>query len=163
MNEKEEKLIQERREQVENSFRSEGQLFSYLSFTLENFFYRYLETSRSKDLKTQELRPGVFGAYSFETMLEALKSPHPDAKKDLIELAKKDRDALLRLGLWAEVKDLSPERGKLILVSEMNWGHPDFSDPGKRIEKRVSFSYEDVTEFRKELALKLEDAARLFD
>lgn len=162
MNENDEKKIEERKNKVLETFGDRNNLFRYLFDTLDNFYYRYIETSLTKDLHTTELSPGTFGAISFEAMFEALKKPHPEAKPHIIELAKIDRNATVRYGLWVEVKELTQDFGKLKIVSEINWGFPDFQDGGKRIQKTVNFDYEDFQVFRKQLALKLEEASELF-
>lgn len=161
----EEKLIQDRLQQVKETFGQESGLYQYLFETLDNFFYRYLETSTSKNLKTTELAPKIFGAYSFETsMLDALKNPNPKAKPGIIELAKrvpKDQSPAVRYGLWVEVKELTTDAGHLKMVSEINWGFPDYNDPSKKLSKTVDFKYQDFAVFRKELAQKLEEASEL--
>lgn len=162
MNDHDEKLIQERKNRVHDAFGDKSALYHYLFETLDNFYYRYLETTLTKDLHTSELLPGVFGAVSFETMLEALKKPNPEAKAGIIEAAKTDRNSTIRIGLWVEVKELTQDRGSLKIVSEINWGHPEFQDPSKRLEKKVTFEYDELFVFRKQLALKLEEASELF-
>lgn len=162
MKENEEKLIQERKNKVHDAFADKNNLFHYLFETLDNFYYRYLETTLSKDLHTTELLPHVFGAVSFESMLEALKKPNAAAKAGIIEAAKADRNGTIRFGLWVAVTELTQDRGSMKIVSEINWGHPDFEDPSKRIQKVVKFDYDELFVFRKQLALKLEEASDLF-
>lgn len=162
MKENEEKLIAERKNKVHDAFADKNNLFHYLFETLDNFYYRYLETTLTKDLHTTELLPDVYGAVSFETMLEALKKPNPAAKAGIIEAAKADRNGTIRFGLWVEVKDLSQDSGSMKIVSEISWAHPDFQDRTKRIQKVVKFDYDELFVFRKQLALKLEEAAELF-
>jgi hypothetical protein len=162
MNQDDEKLIQERKNKVLETFGDKNNLYRYLFETLDNFYYLYLDTTLTKDLHTSELLPGVYGALSFESMLEALKKPHPDAKTAIIALAKVDRNATVRYGLWVEVKELTQDVGSLRIVSEINWGFPEYQDPSKRIQKVVKFDYDDFQVFRKQLALRLEEAAELF-
>ena len=157
-----EKLIQARKNKILETFGDTNNLYSYLFETLDNFYYRYLETSLTKNLHTTELAPKTFGAVSFETMFEALKKPHPDSKAAIIKLAKDDRNAQVRFGLWIEIKDISQDYGKMKIVSEINWGHPEYQDSEKRIQKTVVFEYNDLGIFRKQLALKLEEASELF-
>lgn len=159
MNEKEEKLIEERKTMVRDAFGDRDALTRYLFDTLGNFFYRYLE----KELPVVELAPKTFGAVVETPMLAALKKPHPDAKQGIIEAAKSNKDATVRSGLWVEVSELTPDFGKLKIVAEINWGHPEFKDPGKRIQKIVNFSYDDLAVFRKELAQRLEEVSELFN
>ncbi len=166
MNEKDEKLIQDRKNKVHDAFGDKKFLYQYLFETLDNFYYRYLETSISNDLHTTEILPGVFGALSFESnMVEVLKKPNPGAKAGIIELAKRvprDQKPMVRYGLWVEVKELSQDYGMMKIVSEISWGFPDFQDPSARLQKIVNFQYDDFQVFRKELALKLEAASELF-
>lgn len=166
MNENDEKLIQARKNKVHEAFGDRKFLYQYLFETLDNFYYRYIETSISNDLHTTEILPGVFGALSFESnMVDVLKKPHPDAKAGIIDLAKRiprDQRPMVRYGLWVEVKDLSQDYGKMKIVSEINWGFPEFQDNSKRLQKTVNFEYNDYQIFRKELALRLEEAAELF-
>ena len=166
MNEKEEKLIQERKKKVHEAFGDRNYLYQYLFETLDNFYYRYFETSISHDLHTTEILPKTYGALSFESnMVDALKKPNPAAKAGIIALAKRvprEEGPTVRYGLWVEVKDLSPEYGKMKIVSEINWGFPEFHDPEARLQKIVMFEYDDYQKFRKELAIKLEESAELF-
>lgn len=162
MNENDEKLIQERKKKILETFGDTNNLYSYLFETLDNFYYRYLETSLTKNLHTTELAPKTFGAVSFESMFEALKKPHPETKTSIIQLAKEDRNAQVRFGLWVEIKELSQDYGKMKIVSEINWGYPEYNDSSRRLRKMVDFEYEDLAVFRKQLALKLEEAAELF-
>lgn len=163
MNENDEKLIQDRKNKIHEAFGDQKNLYAYLFETLDNFYYRYLETSLTKDLHTTELAPKTFGAVSFESMFEALKKPHPETKAAIIQLAKDDRNAQVRFGLWVEIKDISQDYGKMKIVSEINWGHPEYQDSSKRLQKTVVFEYDDLGVFRKQLALKLEEASELFN
>jgi hypothetical protein len=157
-----EKLIQDWKNKIHDTFGDRNNLYRYLFETLDNFYFRYLETTLSKDLKTAELGPGVFGAVSFESMLVALKDPHADAKAGIISQAKIDRNSIIRMGLWVELKDLSQDYGKMKFVSEINWGFPDYQNPAQRLQKTVDFEYDDFQVFRKKLALKLEEVSELF-
>ena len=116
-----EKLIQDWKNKIHDTFGDRNNLYRYLFETLDNFYFRYLETTLSKDLKTAELGPGVFGAVSFESMLVALKDPHADAKAGIISQAKIDRNSIIRMGLWVELKDLSQDYGKMKFVSEIKY------------------------------------------
>lgn len=162
----EEELIQEKAQELRASFEDPHRLYDYLFETLDNFYHRYIETEASKELKTQELAPRTYGVYAYEKdMMTALKKPHPDAKAGIIEMAKKypkSEGPAVRYGLMASVSSLEADSGKLKIVSEINWGFPDFSDNSKRIQKVVDFSYSELAEFRKKLALKLEEASELF-
>lgn len=160
-----EKLIHDWQAKLKASFGDEGNLHRYLFETLENFYYRYLETGLDKNLKVTELAPHVYGAFSFENnMVDALKTKGP-AKPGIMELAKtvpKAQNPKVRYGLWVEASQMKADEGKLIIHSEIHWGFPDFRDHSKRLHKEVEFKWTELTQFRKGLALKLEDAASLF-
>ena len=160
------KQIQNWQEKVKASFGDEAQMQHYLFETLDNFFYRYLETSESTNLKTQELAPHLWGAISFEnSMVNALKTTNPLTKPQIIELAKrvpKAQKPLVRYGLWVQINELKPEHGKIIITSEVSWDFPEFTKKENAAQKKVVFEYSDLGVFRKELALKLEEACEIF-
>jgi hypothetical protein len=162
----EKELIADWQEKLRASFGDAGALTDYLFTTLDNFYYRYLETTASKDLRTSELSPGRWGALSFEpNMVEALRAPNPKAKPGIIELAKRVPKAeapMVRYGLWVELEELTADHGRLTIVAEINWGFPEFTDASQRLQERVKFQWEDLAVFRKQLALRLEEACGIF-
>ncbi len=159
-------MIQDWQEKVRASYGDEAKLFDYLFSTMDNFYYRYLETTVIKDLRTGPLAPHLWGARSHETsMVEALKLTNPVAKKGIMELAKsvpKSVGPAVQYELMVNVEELTPDRGVIHLVAMINWGFPDFQDETRRQKKTVSFNYSDLAQFRKELALKLEEACEIF-
>lgn len=158
--------IQEWQEKIRQSFGDEAKLFEYLFQTMDNFYYRYIETTSDKNLKTIPLAPHLWGAKSTETsMVDALKIQNPIAKKGIIELAKavpKSQGPAVNYELLCNVEELTPDHGKLEIVAIINWGWPDFEDENRRFTKTVKFEYNDLAQFRKELALKLEEACGIF-
>lgn len=160
------KQILEWQEKVRMSYGDEAKLYQYLFETMDNFFYRYLETTIDKNLKTKNIAPHLWGAMSRETsMQEALKIQNPLVKKGMIEMAKtypKSQNPEVRYELLADVKELTADHGSLQFISKINWGFPEFNEEGKRFEKTVNFTYTDLAEFRKHLALKLEEACEIF-
>lgn len=166
MSQNDEKLIHERQEKVRADFGDGAKLLHYIAETMDNFYYRYLETAENKDLHTTEISPGVFGATSFESnMVDALKIKNPAARPGIMELAKsipKAQKPMVRFALYTKVKELDVDHGELIITSEISWDFPEFQDSQKRTKKDVIFKYSDLGQFRKELALKLEEAAEIF-
>jgi hypothetical protein len=153
-------LIQDWQHKVRESYGDESKLYEYLFQTMDNFYYRYLETTVDSDLKTSSMGPHLWGAKSIETsMVDALKITNPVAKKGIIELAKtvpKAQGPKVQYELMCDVKELTQDHGKIIFVSSINWGIE------KESKKTVTFQYEDLAQFRKELALKLEEACEIF-
>lgn len=160
------KQIQEWQEKIRSSFGDEARLLEYLFQTMDNFYYRYIETTTDKNLKTIPLAPHIWGAKSVEpSMVDALKLQNPIAKKGIIELAKsvpKAQGPGVQYELLCNVEELTVDKGKLQIVSIINWGWPDFGDENRAFKKTVKFEYHDLAQFRKELALKLEEACEIF-
>lgn len=162
-----EKQIQDWQTKVRQVYGDQDSLLQYLFETMDNFYYRYLETSESKDLTTQQISSHTWGASSFEpNMGEAFKTSLKEVKSGITELAKnvpRDQKPMVRYSLWSEVKELSPEHGHLILISEINWDFSEFKDDLRKVTKKASLKYDDLAQFRKELALKLEEVCSLFN
>ncbi len=160
------KQIMERMEKVRADFGDATKLLHYIFETMDNFYYRYLETAENKNLHTTELSPHIFGAMSFESnMVDALKIKNPKAKPGIMELAKsipKAQKPMVRYSLSTEVKELQTDNGDLVIRAEISWDFPQFEDSSKRTMKEVKFKYSDLGQFRKELALKLEEASEIF-
>ncbi|HXH76582.1 MAG TPA: hypothetical protein VNJ08_16540 [Bacteriovoracaceae bacterium] len=156
MNEKEH--IHDWQEKVRSSFGDEARLYQYMFETLDNFYYRYIETGLSKDLKTTELSPGIWGAISFENdMVQALKVQSHETKAVVMELAKsvpKSQNPQIRYSIKANVRELTAEHGYVIFETEVQGL--------QSVKKEVIFKYGELAQFRKELALKLEAACEIF-
>jgi hypothetical protein len=162
----EKQQIQHWQEKVRSDFGDQSKLYEYLFQTMDNFYYRYLETSTDKELQTKSLAPHLWGIRTTETsMVEALKLQNPVAKKGIMELAKsvpKAQGPSVQYELMADVEELQTDHGEIQFVSLINWGYPDFDDPKRQFKKTVIFKYEDLAQFRKELAIKLEEACEIF-
>lgn len=160
------KVIHDWQDKVKHSFDDEGKLYEYLFQTMENFFYRYLETTENKNIKVFEIAPYIYGAESFESsMVEALKIKDPVAKDGIMELAKtvpKAQKPMVKYRLQTLVKELTPDKGHLIITAFVNWDFPHYFDKSKVTKREIDFKYSDLGQFRKELALKLEAACELF-
>lgn len=159
-------LIQDWQEKVRKSYGDESKMFEYLFQTMDNFYYRYLETTSDRDLKTKSFGPHLWGARSEETsMVDALKLTNPVAKRGIIDLAKtvpKTMGPKVKYELTCDVQELTIEHGKIVLAALINWGHPDYNDPNKMQKKSLTFTYSDLGQFRKELAQKLEEVSEIF-
>jgi hypothetical protein len=162
----EENQIKEWQEKIRETFGDQSKMYEYLFQTMDNFYYRYLETTTDKNLKTTSLAPHLWGIKTTEpSMVDALKIQNPVAKKGIIELAKsvpKAEGPSVQYELLANVEELESDHGEIQFVAVINWGFPDFNDISKQFKKTVIFKYDDLAQFRKELALKLEEACEIF-
>lgn len=141
--------------------KSDG-IASLFIYNLENFAYRYLETSHNKDIKCQ-LEGNCFWVESIEpSIVNALKWKNTGLKKKLVELCKKfpgslskELKVVLKLGTikisqndiecFALVECLTPEKSKNVLV-----------------EKKIKMSFDDPIELRNKHAALLEEVSVIF-
>lgn len=158
--------IEEQKHRIASHFSNSQALLDYLFETLNNFYYRYLETTISQNLHTTELAPKVWGAQSVETnSMEILKIKNPAIRPHLINAAK----ALGAKGglnvtytLGFEPKELTTEEGHIVIFSKVDWStSPVEMEKGFEL-KEIHFHYHSLGEFRKQLALKLEEACEIF-
>lgn len=160
------KHIQDWQDKVKHTFDDETNLQAYLFHTIDNFLYRYLETSEDQNLKTQQLEDNSYGAISFESnMVLALKVTNPLIKQKLIDFAKsvpKSQGPKIKYSLRVHLKNFKAEDGEILIQTEISWDFPHFHDQSKSLIKSLSFKYKDLGQFRKELALRLEDACEIF-
>lgn len=160
------KHIQDWQDKVKHTFDDESNLLNYLIHTLDNFIYRYLETSESKNLKSQGFDEKTYGAISYESnMVEVLKNSSPLIKQQLIHFAKslpKSMGPKVQYSLSIKLTNLKTSNGEIQIISKISWDFPEFKNDEKSFIKTVSFKYSDLSQFRKELALKLEEACEIF-
>lgn len=159
-----EQLQRELEEKIANSFKSEDAYIDYMGQTLKSFAFRYLPTHAESKLSIFK-EDNFFGVESFENnMGNAFKVADQEVKSGIKNLAKtvpmSDKPSV-RYRLGIDVIHLSGERGELMLIAEIHWGFPNFTDHQMK-QKKLKFVFSDLHMFRKQLALKLEDIADLF-
>lgn len=160
-------LKKELDEKIHQIFRDNTAYLDYLLQTKNNFLYRYLETSLDKNIKIENINEKTLIATSFENnMGEAFKVTDPIIKEGIKNLAKntsRSENPKVRYTLKSEIIELAGDRGKIRITAQISWGFPDFENPSSLKEKSILFEFLDPTIFRKELALKYEDACDLFN
>lgn len=152
---------------IHDMFKDNQAYLNYLIQTKKNFIYRYLETSTDKEVKLENIDLKTFTAKSYESnMGEAFKISDLEIKEGIKQLAKnvpRENKPSVQYSLTTTLEDLQLDKGRLIIESKVNWGFPEFNDQKSHLKKkRVVFEYNDPTIFRKELALKFEEACELF-
>lgn len=160
------KKILDQQIKISQQYSNNKDLIDYLVETMDNFYYRYLETTLNKNLHTHELASHVLGAQSTETnSMEILKIKNPNVKPHLIEAAKMlgaKGGLTVTYRLSSELKEISPEKGLIIIQSLIDWSANAVGTNKSFEEKKVVFEYHSLGEFRKNLALKLEEACEIF-
>lgn len=160
-------LKQELDHKIHNIFKDHQAYLDYLLQTKQNFLHRYLETSTDKNLQIQNLDEKTLAAISHEENLgEAFKISAAEIKAGITRLAKsvpREEKPCVQYSLKSIFEDLRGDYGKIIIESKVSWGFPEFKEEvGSYKKKRVLFEYHDPNIFRKELALKFEEACELF-
>src|SRR5690554_5243936 len=160
------KKIEEQKLKIASHFSDSQALLDYLIETLNNFFYRYLETTQSQNLHTQEIGPKQWRAQSMETdSMEILKIKNPSVRPHLISAAKSlgSKGGLkVTYTLGVEPKELAPEHGTILIFAKIDWSETPLEMEKTSEEKRVHFNYDSLQEFRKNFALKLEEVCEIF-
>lgn len=160
-------LKKELDEKIHNLFNDNKAYLEYLLQTKNNFLYRYLETSSDKNILIKNLDDKTLAAISYESnMGEAFKIADPEIKEGIKGLAKsipRENKPSVQYSLKTTLKDFKTDSGTIIIESMINWNFPDFEEQkGSCKKKKVTFSYNDPNTFRKELALRYEEACELF-
>ncbi len=161
------KLKRELDVKIQNLFKDNQSYLDYLLQTKSNFLYRYLETSSDKNLPIVNATPGTLKAQSFESnMGDAFKIQDPAIKEGIKSLAKtvpREEKPKIQYSLTTVIEDISGNAGKIVIISQVNWDFPEFNEHSKNAKsKKIIFEYSDPNIFRKELALKYEEACELF-
>lgn len=158
--------IEEQKQKIAAHFSDSQSLLDYLIETLNNFFYRYLETTLSKNLTTTEIAPRKWGAQSVETdSMEILKIKNPAIRPHLIAAAKTlgGKGGLkVTYTLGIEPKELGSDAGEIIVFSKVDWSETPVEMTKNEEIKEIKFKYQSLHDFRKNLALKLEEACEIF-
>jgi len=155
-----EKVINQKNLEALNKGDALGEL---ITFNLENFAYRYLETQAFKNIKCQ-FSENTYWVESIESdILTALKWDNKELKAKLIELCKnypgqKSKEIKLKLVLGTI---LSGDK-EVTCFSSINWSFPSFKDKKSEIAQVEKFQYGDLLELRNKHAALLEKVAEIF-
>lgn len=158
--------IEEQKQKISSHFSDSQVLLDYLIDTMNNFFHRYIETTQSRDIMTTELSPKRWGGESVENnSMEILKIKNPQIRPHLIAAAKSlgaKGGLKVRNTIGIEPKVMNAENGELIIFSKVDWSETPLQMEKNCEEKIVHFKYQSLSQFRKELALKLEEVCEIF-
>jgi len=137
-------------------------LDSIIISNLENFAYRYLETSSVKGIKCQ-FEESRFWVESVEpSILEALKWTNPELKTKLIELCKKypgSQSKEIKIRMLLESKNI--DENKVKCSARLFWQLPS-GEEQVATEKSVELKFDDPIELRNTHAILLEKVCEIF-
>ena len=159
-------LKKELNDKIHNLFKDHQSYLDYLLQTKKNFLYRYIETSTDKNIQVQSLDAKTLIGISFESnMGEAFKINSLIAKEGIRQLAKsipREEKPRVQYSLKTIIEELRGDSGKITIESKISWDFPNFDNDKNAIKKCIFFEYHDPNIFRKELALKYEEACAIF-
>lgn len=157
-------LEQRMHEKNLQALKDEGGIGALLVYNLENFAYRYIETTQTSDIKCQFSGDDYWVSSIEPDVVSALKWDNPEVKKSLISLCKqysgaRSKEINIQLKLGSKVLD----EGKVECYSMINWNFPNFEKvEGKYVEKTELISFDDPIVLRNTHAAFLEKVATIF-
>jgi len=141
--------------------KTEG-LESLYIYNLENFAFRYLETSKMKGLKCQ-FEGSLFWVESIEpNIIEALKWTNPELKRRLKNLCKKypgNESKEIQISMVLETRNI--DENKIECSARVLWQLPSGGE-NIVIEKSVEFYFDDPVELRNKHPILLEEVCEIF-
>ncbi|OUR95757.1 hypothetical protein A9Q84_14745 [Halobacteriovorax marinus] len=137
-------------------------LASLYIYNLENFAFRYLETSKNQGIKCQ-FEGSLFWVESIEpNILEALKWNNPELKSRLKDICKKHPGNQLKeiqISMVLETRNI--DENTIECSARVLWQLPSGSK-NIVIEKSVEFSFDDPVELRNKHPILLEEVCEIF-
>ncbi len=131
---------------------------------LENFAYRYLETSTDKGIKCQLAGAKYFVSSCEESIIEALKWENTYLKKELIQLCKAyPGKKSSMINIYLELGSIQQSETCVDCYASVSWKLKDSSEqPQVLSQKNVRINFEDPLELRNTHAKYLEEVASIF-
>lgn len=162
-----EELKREWEQKIRQSYADGDALIRFMRETVDNFAYRYISTGPNPTPKAEFQGEKLLEVRTFEdSMVNALKISHPEAKNGIKELAKavpKAQRPTVLYALGVEIHELKPDHGKVVVRARVNWSFPEHGlKSGQQVVSSKTFTWDDLQVFRKEFPLALQEVAELF-
>ena len=157
----------EHTENLQEKFSNPDFVRNHILGTLENFLYRYLDSSTGSG-GVQEIQTGFLVAEYLEpSMKECLKFKNEKAHEGILSLAKsvpkKEKPAVL-MRLSCQILSWSDGHYVLNISSLVDWGFPKYeSNETTSLCLSNKLELKEVLDLRTELPLALEKACELFN
>lgn len=141
---------------IEQHLKTPEGLCEYIRITLNNFCHRYL----SPDAEVQE--PNQF-FFLCEAEEPAEKAKMLTQNKKAIDSIHAKKPVNVKNYIMIAVPEFNNGKGAIDIIGVFHWGSPEYSpqSPDQDI-KKVRFEFDDVIEFRNELAKYIEKACEVF-
>ena len=134
-----------------------------LVFNLENFAYRYIETSKYKEIKCQKMAQNYYVESIEPDVVNALKMASSELKPKLIELCKQHpgpESKKIQVKYWIGTKIDNDKQ--VTCFASISWDFPEFKNKEKCLYKEEVFKFDDPMLLRNKHAAILENVCTLF-
>lgn len=167
MLEDKEKYQKQADEKAKKLFESQDTFDEFISFTLNNFGYRYFDKDPDENAVEMSAPLTYFIRQETVPLKWGLMNKDPKIKNASKELAlahpPKEGGALCQeLEVRLEHRDAN-RSGVATFSARLYWNYPTFTiEAGKYFEKTYEFAYEDALHLRNKMAKHLEEICELF-
>ena len=153
---------------VNQSLSSTDSLLEYGAMILNNFAYRFMQTTLDPEAQASIVSPQRVEVRSREDeLMEALKCTHPEVKKGVMEMAKREKKKkgpTVEYVMGLEFHNITPQGGGECLVeTSVNWDTPSHKDPSLQVERKKKLKFSEPIELRNNLARYIEESCDVFD
>lgn len=132
----------------------------FFAYTLENFAYRYIESSTTGDVKCESPSPLSYALKAVETSFTQIQHLKYAPIKKVIEIKKPES---VLMGVFCQVH-LDGEKGFVDVNTFINWSPDHFEmKPGNFIGKQERLEFSEILELRNNFANFLEPLFEVFD
>lgn len=157
-----EELAEKMKEKIKSELSDDGAA-QLVIHNLENFAYRYMETSTFSNIKCSFDKNKFWVESIEEDILEALKWKNKEVKSKLISLCK-DYPGPESKKINVQLKLLTLlEENKAKCQAIVNWDFPNYESKEKQILKESYHNFEDFFELRNNHASWLEELTIIFE
>jgi len=160
-----EKIKAEWEEKIRHHYGDAESLVKFMRETMNNIAYRFISTASSPTPQVTDLPQALVIQTQEDSMVNALKITHAEAKEGIKELAKrvpKAQKPTVQYTLRCELGQLKPDQGKLVIVAAVSWDFPEFCALDKQVALKKTFTWDDLQVFRKGFPLAVQEACDLF-
>ena len=158
-----EELEKEMNDKNRLKLEADNGICTLITYNLENFAFRYLETTDYKNIKC-EVKGTDFQVCSVENdILKALKWKNPLLKSKMIDLAKSypgTQSKEIKIKMLIGTSILSSKSVKCYAF--INWDFPNFDDQDKGLALQEIYEYDDPLDLRNHHAAVLERVCEIF-
>lgn len=152
---------QEWQQRLHESYQNSDTLLHFIGLTLDSISYRYLSAPQITFGQARILVESTES--NLGVALKTADAEIKDAIKALAKRVPREEKPALVSRLLIDLRELSADKGEVIVTSEVSWDHPEhLSDTKLKKVKSKKLVWDDLMKFRKGFPLALEEVCELF-